>query len=470
MEKHRATLKTHAVILKWKPATVDEMKAFFALVMTMDLVHQQDMRYYWSTDPVISTPFFSTIMPRNRFLLLLSFLHYNDNTNYIPRGQDGYDPLYKLGTVYHDLTHLFTTNYYPTKNIAIGEGLVPWKGNTHHPDNPDKFGIKSYQLCDQTGYCCKYELYTGKRGCVSEQGATYDLCMRLMDTYLNRGHHLYVDDFYTSPLLFAHLYEQGTGACGTLRTNRKHVPPLIKEGKPDKGQLLVANNGPLMVMTYHDKSQVSLCSTLHKSVMTDSGKVTMGTEEPIMKPDAIVDYNKYMGAVDRSDHTLQYHAMRRKTLKWYKKVMFHLFDLCSVQAYLIYKMQTNKPVLHRTFKRELVKQIVTPLDLPKVKPKGRPHVDATTLRRLEPDFNVHYHAQIEKQRGKKSYPKNCVVCNAGERRYLEQQGNPIPHRPGRQTSVKCGGCNVPLCVMPCFKIYHTCVDIVHGYLKYKEDQ
>ena len=122
---------------------------------------------------------------------------------------------------------------------------------------------------------------------------------------------------------------------------------------------------------------------------------------------------------------LQYLAMRRKTLKWYKKDMFHLFDLCSVQAYLIYRMQTNKPVLHRAFKRELIKQIVTPLDLPKVNPKGCPRADATTLRRLEPDFNLHFHAHIEKQTGKKAYLKNYVVCNAGERKYLEQQGKPI---------------------------------------------
>ena len=116
---------------------------------------------------MLSTPFFPTVMPRDRFLLLLTFLHYSDNSNYIARGIDGYDPLYKLSTIYHDITHLFTTNYYPIKNNAIDEGLVPWRGNIHfrvyNPDKPDKFGIKSYQLCDETRYCCKYEIYIGKR-------------------------------------------------------------------------------------------------------------------------------------------------------------------------------------------------------------------------------------------------------------------------------------------------------------------
>ena len=267
----------------------------------MGLVHQQNLHDYWSTDEVIGTTFFATVMSRDRFLLILTFLHFNDNSNYVPRGQEGYDPLYKLGTVYHDMTHLFSTDYYPTKIIAIDEGLVPWRGNilfrVCNPDKPDKFGIKSYQKCDDTGYCCKYELYTGKRDGGSGYGATYNLCMRLMDKYLNRGHHIYVDNFYTSPVLFSHLYDQSTDACGTLCTNRKHVSKYSsKQENQTMGDMLVENNGPLTVIKYHDKRVVSMCSTLHRGggggVMKDSGKVTMDTEEKIMRPDAILDHNK----------------------------------------------------------------------------------------------------------------------------------------------------------------------------------
>ena len=160
--------------------------------------------------------------------------------------------------------------------------------------------------------------------------------MRIMEPYLNRGHHLYTDNFYTSPTLYHHLYQQGTGACGTLRTNRKHVPQTMKAAKPPQGELFVTHNEPLMLMKYHDKRQVSLCSTLHRGVMKETARLDRETDEPIQKPDAIIDYNKYMGAVDLSDQLLQYTANRRRTLKWYKKVMFHMYDLCSVQAYLLY--------------------------------------------------------------------------------------------------------------------------------------
>ena len=44
------------------------------------------------------------------------------------------------------------------------------------------------------------------------QGKTYNLVMRLMQPYLNVGRCLYIDNYYTSPSLFAELYRQNTGA------------------------------------------------------------------------------------------------------------------------------------------------------------------------------------------------------------------------------------------------------------------
>ena len=129
----------------------------------MGLIQHHTLQDYWATDEILSTPFFATVMKRNCFLLLLSFLHFNNNEHYVKHGQDGYDPLYKLGPVYKNITSFFE-NYYPTQNIALDEGLVPWRVNLHfrvyNPNKPHKFGMKSYQLCDETGYCTQYELYT----------------------------------------------------------------------------------------------------------------------------------------------------------------------------------------------------------------------------------------------------------------------------------------------------------------------
>ena len=308
----------------------------------------------------------------------------------------------------------------------------------------------------------------GKRGGGSEYGATYDLCMRLMDRYKNRSYHLYVDNFYTSPILFSDLYEQGTGACGTLRVNRKHVPDSIKKGNPAMGNQIVVSNGPLMVIKFHDGRQVTLCSTIHKGCMVDTGKKTRDTQEPILKPDVVLDYNKHLGNVDRGDQLVQYLAMRRRTLKWYKKVLFHMMDLCTVQAYIIYKMVTNKPILHRVFKRELVKEILASTELPRAISSGCPRATAPeTLQRLNNDLRMHYLDKIVGT-GKANISRARVVCSTSERKLMSLQGMVIPKRPGCESSFECVGCSSALCVTPCFMIYHTCAYFFSAYRRWKE--
>ena len=109
-----------------------------------------------------------------------------NNDNYIPRGQEGYNPVNKLGTIYSVVTGNFSDVWKPGKNICIDEGMIPFRGKVHfkvyNPDKPDKYGVKSYQLCDSSnGYCCRFEIYTGvNQEPPSAKGKTYDLVMRLM--------------------------------------------------------------------------------------------------------------------------------------------------------------------------------------------------------------------------------------------------------------------------------------------------
>lgn len=44
-----------------------------------------------------------------------------------------------------------------------------------------------------------------------------------------------------------------------------------------------------------------------------------------------------MSGIDRYDQMLSYYSSPRKTIKWYKKVMFHLFDIAIWNSFFIYK-------------------------------------------------------------------------------------------------------------------------------------
>ena len=91
---------------------MEEMKVFITLIMAMGLIVMRDIRDYWSTSNVLSHPFFPTYLSRDRFWLLMSFFHLSDNRVHAERGPN-YTPLVKLGTVYQNIVHRFSSIYKP---------------------------------------------------------------------------------------------------------------------------------------------------------------------------------------------------------------------------------------------------------------------------------------------------------------------------------------------------------------------
>ena len=63
----------------------------------------------------------------------------------------------------------------------------------------------------------QYEAHPG-------MGLTGSIVMELMKTYHDKGHILYIDNWYTSPTLFKTLLEKKTEAVGTVCKNRKSLP------------------------------------------------------------------------------------------------------------------------------------------------------------------------------------------------------------------------------------------------------
>jgi hypothetical protein len=56
----------------------------------------------------------------------------------------------------------------------------------------------------------------------------------------------------------------------------------------------------------------------------------------------VLDYNKYKTGVDRSDQMLSYYSFERKTIKWWKKLFFHLFDLAIVHTHILHTKSNKK--------------------------------------------------------------------------------------------------------------------------------
>ena len=77
-------------------------------------------------------------------------------------------------------------------------------------------GCISFVVCDaETGYILKFEVYTGARDLPNDKGATYHVVMRLLSDHLDQGHCVFMDNFYSSSMLFSDLLVRSTDAVGT---------------------------------------------------------------------------------------------------------------------------------------------------------------------------------------------------------------------------------------------------------------
>ena len=74
-----------------------------------------------------------------------------------------------------------------------------------------------------------------------------------------------MDNFYLSVQLFEDLMQQDTGACGTVRPNRKGLFKDMKQTKLKKGDLpkmWLTEDKTLLSFTWQDTGKVNMLSTI----------------------------------------------------------------------------------------------------------------------------------------------------------------------------------------------------------------
>ncbi|XP_035829440.1 piggyBac transposable element-derived protein 4-like [Aplysia californica] len=446
----------------WKDVTQDEMRAFLALIIATGLVKKDDLDKFWSTDSIICTPFFSTHMSLKRFENILSNLHLVDNND-----DDKTDPLFKVRPFFVHLRQKFVDAYSAGQNLSFDEATCAVKGQgrlrfkVYNPKKPAKFGIKIYEVCEsESGYLSSMNVYTGGEAeetfsslaGVSEECCTTTKLVVGLLAYcglLNKGHHVYLDNYYVSPDLFDELHLLGTGACGTVRTNRKEKPDAIKKKagiKLSQGETIFRQRDNLLALRHMDKRDVHMLSTIHDAnLVTLSKKVHAGN--PIVKPEVMVQYVKNMGGVYLSDQLMKNYACIRRSVKWWRKFFMHLFCATLCNSYILYKKTVRNPVDHFQFRSQIVKSLLLAAPgNPGPSSSGRKLSEVPE--RLNRNF-PHFPKYCEPKPGaKRQKPmRDCVVCNI-----------PKSSRNGckrTQPSFECKHCKVPLCIPECFEAFHT---------------
>ena len=153
---------------------------------------------------------------------------------------------------------------------------------------------------------------------------------------------------------FLELHYLETFACGTVRGKKKAVTE-VKLKK--KGDYMFRRNGPLLCLRWREKKDITMLTTIREAVMVEMGKQDI-LGEKIEKPEAVYYYCGRMGEVDLSDQLLHYFSFLRKSTKWSRKLLIHMFNLVILNAYILNKHYGCEKLTHDEYRDKIVKYLL----------------------------------------------------------------------------------------------------------------
>ena len=405
----------------WKQTTPSEVKAFIAMmIISNDLLDvPRDERYFFSSGAksVFHTPGVRNIFPsRKRYFQLKKYIFFVDPEH--ERTEDETrDVLYKIRNLTTKILEKCFSLYNCHESISVDERMAPFKGRlkikVRMPDKPVKYGIKLFMLCDSTnGYCKQFDVYVGNdERNVGNIGKTGKAVLNVLRGLEQSHHHVYMDNFYTSPILFLAMKNMGLYACGTARNRKGYLMNELK-AMPTRERDEIAWlgwNNTMLAVKWKDRNEIYTLSTLHSSPVQqpavgvsdnmngeddednigDGGIVNRRVRQGgqwrqirIRCPQLVKDYNKFMG-VDLHDQMTCVSKSKRQ-MRWYMRMFIKLILMCVYNAFVIEgHYQPHQIPGHRkrdllSFKDELCIQLIG--DFPKT------HANSNERRQSSNDY------------------------------------------------------------------------------------
>uniref|UniRef100_UPI003AAD78E9 piggyBac transposable element-derived protein 4-like n=1 Tax=Centroberyx gerrardi TaxID=166262 RepID=UPI003AAD78E9 len=388
-------------------------------------------------------------MSCRRFLAICHALHLSDPDvdaeNEGKRGTADFDRLCKIKPLYLQIVEACKAQFHPAQNIAVDERAVVSKARIglkpHMKENPT-WGYKLFVLADsRCGYTWNFFVYDGKSPVENGKGLSYESVMALIDEeVLGTGYKLFVDNFYTSPMLFKDLLQKKVWACGTVRPNRAGVPRALTNDFPrnaPRGSLRWLRDNELLFVKWKDAREVMMCTTFHKAYKGDTvqkrvkGEDGQSRYKDVPVPAVVTDYNKNLEGVDLSDTVIGYDHVLHKTKKWYKTLFYHFVGIAVGNAYILHRelARTNgtRAFTQKAFLETLVLALADIGSKSTATPRPAPPPPPAVSHR--PQFTAG-----DSTIGR----RKCRLCH-------------------RDTPIICLSCDAPLCLLPkrdCFNDWH----------------
>ena len=411
---------------------VNELYAFISVHIYMGISYLPRIDMYWSQN--FHHPFETSLFTRDRYQLLSScFCITNPNENEID------DPASHTIEFINHLNVVFPQHYIPSQYLTFDETMCAYKGRSnirqYIPSKPHKWGYKIWCLASNN-YLLKLRLYEGATDSDSEYGKTYSLIVDFMKGYENKNHILFIDNFFTSPSLIHYLATMNIAVCGSVRLNRKGMPPSFQINKQKlkqmkRGETLHFQKDDVCLVLWKDQNILKLLynhiqpSTKYNTLKRwgdNNEKVEMSVHQ------AIKDYFVNARSVDVLGQLHYSYPVNRKTVNATSSLVWWLIDICIVNAFTLYKTE-NKTLTHLDFRIMLMNGLAAMF----LSDRSASQASSASNQRI-PLAKDHY-SDISCD------SRRCSECSTPERR--------------KRTTYICVDCNIHLCLGKCFAAYHS---------------
>ena len=184
------------------------------------------------------------------------------------------------------------------------------------PSKPTKYGIKAFTMADSDhGYLLNVLVYTGS-DTLEEANPQFlslpqsaRIVLHLTEPYLEKGHHIYCDRYYSSIALAEALLDHSTALTSTIMKNRVGLPDSIRSSTLRLGdnEVLAFRDELLLVLGWRAAQKKKPLIMLTSDCSADVTQVqSLRTGKESEKPVVVDRYNYSMNGVDRADQYTVY--------------------------------------------------------------------------------------------------------------------------------------------------------------------
>ncbi|CAG4935966.1 unnamed protein product [Parnassius apollo] len=205
--------------------------------------------------------------------------------------------------------------------MAIDESMIKFKGRSYlkqyMPKKPVKRGYKVWMLCASSGYCLKFDVYTGKAEKV-EKNLGARVVLDFTQDLQSKTYKFYFDNYFNSYVLQHELKLRKIMACGTVNNTRKFLPELKEDNAMIRGDFdWRMSNENILYLKWKDDRTVYFLSNMHDPNDVDIAqrREKDGSFIDIPCPKLLKDYNSNMNFVDKFDQLKENYGLDRRSTK-----------------------------------------------------------------------------------------------------------------------------------------------------------